>query len=52
MPDAFQAWDLEAKAAVMSGLGRDTLRPAAPNAGDMSEDFRELDDFGEWWATS
>lgn len=27
MPNAFQAWDLEAKAAVMSGLGMNTLKP-------------------------
>lgn len=39
MPNAFQAWDLEAKAAVMSGLGTNALRPISPNAGGTSEGF-------------
>lgn len=48
MPNAFQAWDLEAKAAVMSGLGTNMISPMSPN----DEGFRELYDCSDEWATS
>lgn len=36
MPNAFQAWDSDAKAAVMSGLGKTQQTPPIPPGADFS----------------